>query len=246
MYYIHQHKFIRMKLVQFGLVVGATILSSITAQAQNVDEIIAKHLQAIGGKEKIKQIKSLYMESALDVMNNPATGTTYILNGKGFRQDIDFQGQKIVQVITDKEGWAINPMMGSEEPQALPEDQHKATKDQVNIGGVLVDYPANGAKAEYQGKEGNTHKVKVTSADKRESTYFIDATTFYITKAVVKTSAGGQEGEVTTTFSDYKKTDYGYVVPFTTAVDTGMMQIGVTLNKVEINKEIDPKLFQKP
>jgi hypothetical protein len=57
----------------------------------------------------------------------------------------------------------------------------------------------------------------------------------------------GQDVETTTTYSNFQKTDYGYVVPFTQEL---VLPLGVSTTisdkKVEINKTIDPAIFEMP
>jgi hypothetical protein len=67
-----------------------------------------------------------------------------------------------------------------------------------------------------------------------------------VKKVIQKSEMMGQPVEVTTTFSDFKKTDFGLVLPHTRNVDFGMFQLAQTVNKVEVNKEIDPSIFQMP
>jgi hypothetical protein len=57
----------------------------------------------------------------------------------------------------------------------------------------------------------------------------------------------GQDVEVTTSFSDYRKADVGYVVPYAMNVDFGgSFSLAIAVKKVEINKTIDPAIFAMP
>jgi len=238
-----------MKTLKTGFFSLIALLSIASLHAQTADEIITKYITAIGGKDKINAVKSVYVESTLEVMGNEAPTTTTIVNGKAFKSETDFNGQKIISVITDKGGWMLNPLMGQTAPEALPADQAKAGQSQLQVGGPLFDYAAKGNKVELVGKEDvngvSAHKIKVTTKDSVESTYFIDPTTYYILKAVSK--GGGQDGETTITFSNYQKTEFGYVIAMGQQITTPQ---GITLNitnkKVEVNKEIDPKVFEMP
>src|SRR4249919_2629434 len=90
--------------------------------AQTADEIIAKHLEATGGKDKLKSITSVKLDNNMTVMGNDAPSSTTVLVGKGMKMESDFNGQKMVQVVTDKSGWSINPMGGGTDPQPMPDD----------------------------------------------------------------------------------------------------------------------------
>ena len=239
-----------MKSLKLSLLFLFTVLSFIT-KAQTADEIINKHIDAIGGKDKINTIKSVQIESVMTVMGNDAPMTTTILNGKGYRNELDFNGTKIIQVVTDKGGWMVNPMMGASDPTAIPDDQFKASKEQIFVGGPLLNYAANGNTVELKGKEKvgtvDAYKVVMTSADKLTTTYYFDPTTYYLLKVVRVINMGGNEGETSAVFSDYRKTDFGYVVPY--ASETTLPQgftMTASVKKVDLNKDVDPKIFDMP
>jgi hypothetical protein len=227
------------------LFLGIAALCLSAAQAQTVDDIVNKHTDAIGGKEKIGQVKSLYAETTVDIMGNSANSAEYLVQGKGFKNEMDFNGTKIVNCVTDKGGWVINPFAGAADAQAMPDEVYKASKDQVYFGGSLVDYATKGNKVELAGEEGNNYKLKVTR-DGAETMYYIDKTNYYLNKTVSKGEMQGQSVEITISFSDYKKTDFGIVVPYTRTTDLGGFSLAAKVNKVEVNKEIDLKIFDMP
>jgi hypothetical protein len=56
-----------------------------------------------------------------------------------------------------------------------------------------------------------------------------------------------QEVDITTKFSDYRKTDVGYLIPYGIDVDFGgQFGLNIAVKKVELNKTIDPAVFAMP
>ncbi len=233
-----------MKSIKFFLLALSAVFT-ISLYAQTVDEVISKHVNALGGKEKLSQLKSVYSESSMEIMGNNVPQKEYLLEGKGYKSEVEFNGTNIVQCWNDKNAWAINPLMGGADAQVIPDNIYKSTRPQIYLGGALTDYSAKGYKAELIGKENGSFKVKVT-ADGNETYYFIDEKNYYLTKTIMKGEAMGQAAEITTTFSDHKKTDFGVVLAYTKSVDMGVFQYVQKIDKVEVNKQIDPKIFDLP
>ncbi|MFI5188165.1 MAG: hypothetical protein ACHQF0_15645 [Chitinophagales bacterium] len=237
-----------MKSLKHSLLLTAVLFISAFLYAQSIDEIIAKHIDAVGGKEKLSGITSVHMDHTAQVMGTDAPSTTVVLNGKGFRNESEFNGQKVVRVYTDKSGWSINPFAGSDDPQAMPDEQYKAGEDEIYVE-PFFNYAERGSKAELQGQEKvgnvNAFKIKLTNKDSSSTTYYIDPSTFYVIQVVSSTVMMGQQMEVRSTLSDYKKTDYGLVVPQTIEVSIGdQFTMTSKLNKVEVNQPVDPSIFE--
>lgn len=219
------------------------------ANAQTADEIVSKHVDAIGGADILSQVKSIYTESSTEVMGNQSESKTTILSGKGFRDEVSFNGQQIVRVATDKGGWNINPFAGGDAPEPMSADEYKSTEDAIYID-PLYDYAAHGAKVELMGQEQvdsvNAYKLKYTNKDSGEVTYYIDPATWFIIESVRKGSMQGQEVAITTSYSNFKKMDFGIYVPYIHKVDMGQFALSIANTSVDINKDVDPAIFEMP
>jgi hypothetical protein len=230
----------------------AALILTIAAHAQTADEIVDKHIAAIGGRDNINSLKSAIIESEIDIMGNPTPSTTTIIFGKAQLTEINFNGTKIINCITvDKGGWAINPMTGSTSAEAMPEEQVKASLPQLAAGGMLFNYAANGHEVVLAGREDvngvKAWKLVLTTKEGGNCVYYIDPDTYYIVRSVAKVMMGGTEIAQGINFSDYRKTDSGNVMPFAYAIEipTGTA-LQVTVKKVTINPDVDPKIFDKP
>jgi len=234
-----------MKITKFFMVLLTAVSLGFAAKAQTADDIIGKYVDAIGGKDKLAQIKSVYTEATVSVMGSDNLASTTVLVGKGYRSEADIQGSKIVQVYTDKGGWAINPFAGGTDAAPMPDDQYQAGKDAIWVGASLLNYKAAGYTAELLPKDGNNYPVKITDG-KRVTTYFIDASSYLLNKITSTASMQGQDTNVVTTLSNYQKTDFGYLAAYKIDVDLGQFQLGYVVKSVTVNKDIDPKIFDMP
>jgi len=240
-----------MKTIRLLLLSFLAIAFTGNVSGQTADEIIGKYVQAIGGKERLSKISSVYTEGSLEVMGMQGSIKTFTVNGKGSRQDIDINGTTIVSCYGEKEGWGINPMAGSGSAETMPQEQYNAGKDGIDVGGMFVDFTAKGYKAELLGNEtiagANTFKMRITSPDNIVTLHYFDATTFYLVRTVQQTEMQGQMTESIITYSDYKDSE-NYIMPYKMEMDMagGQFIMVITFSKLEIDKPIDAAIFAKP
>src|SRR5450631_4060024 len=97
-------------------------------RAQTVDEIVNKYVDAVGGKDKIQQVKTFYSESTTEFNGNEGPTTINLITGVGFKMSTNIDGQSVINAITDKGGWRVNPFEGAATPTAMPDELLKQSK----------------------------------------------------------------------------------------------------------------------
>jgi hypothetical protein len=228
-------------------------------RAQTADEVINKYIDAMGGKDKLNSIKTLYMEGVTVMQNgNEIDAKIYREQNKLSRREISFGMGSTVSIVTDKEGWFSNPRNGGAF-EAIPAERLTAQQAELDIRGALVDYAAKGSAVELLGKEKvgdkDAYKIKLTPKTGNEIIYYIDANTYYLIRETRKGGGGfgggggggrpgggqGGDGTVNIDYSNFQKTADGYVFAYTVSFGQGG---SMNYEKIEVNKPIDPKLYK--
>ncbi len=238
--------FLAFSLLAFSLLAFAAVL-----QAQDLDELLKKNIDAKGGLEKIKSIKTFQMNATMSMpaMGMEAKVKMYNARPNKMRMEGDMMGQQFVQASDGEKHWWIMPFMGIMSAAEIPGEQAKPIENQADFEGPFIDYKKKGHKIELIGKEDvegtEAYKLHVTYKNGFETDVFLDAEHYLEIKAVAKISAQGMEIEQTTYFSDYKEVD-GFVYAASFKQVNPQMEIQFTINEIKINEEIDPSLFSMP
>ena len=164
-------------------------------------------------------------------------------NNKAIKVEFSAAGQTGYNIVTDKQGWTFNPFAQQTEAQAMEAEQLKDAQAQLDIQGGMVDYKAKGNKVEYLGKESKQgveyYKLKLTLASGKVITYLLDKN-YLVASATSSSIVQGARQDVTTEYSDYRKTPDGYLIPFKRVTPF----TEVIIEKAEINPKIDDSVFK--
>jgi outer membrane lipoprotein-sorting protein len=221
--------------------------------AETLEEVLAKNYQSRGGLEKLKAIKTMKVEGkmVMTMQNMEIPVTMWIKKPNKMRMESTLMEKTIVVAHDGKKAWMINPMMGSEDPQELPEDRSKEITQQADSLFPLVDYKEKGHQLEYLGKEDmegtEVYKLKMTRTDDRVLYFYLDTETGIELKTSFYTKSRDKEILVETLMGDYKEVD-GIMIPFSMEVKyPGMQQTQkLVFTSYKQNIMLEDSFFQMP
>ncbi len=243
------------KRVTLSLLVAVSAVASaeaVASELKTADEVIAKYIEAVGGRKALKSITTL-RATGKNTMG-PGMEMPMVIEQKRpgkLRVEITFQGQTAVQAFDGETGWFVMPFMGKTTPEKMPSEQIDQFRSEADMDGPLVDYAKKGHKVELIGKEDiegtETYKLKVTQQDGSILYFFLDAEYFLPIKIKGKRLMQGTEIEFEATLGDYKEVA-GVMIPHSlTQQAAGMgMNSTMTFEKIEVNVDIPDSRFAMP
>jgi len=163
---------------------------SVASYGQSAQEIVAKHIEALGGKERLQSINSVFIEGVA-IMNNGTEIDTKLwkVYDRLYRQEISFGVGSVVTIVTPSRGWVASPHSNGEF-KSLPYAQLKALQPQIDPAGPLADYADKGCRVDLVGRDtvaGNPcYCIRLTCPMGQSVIYSIDAKTYYILRETRK------------------------------------------------------------
>jgi hypothetical protein len=228
------------------LFISAALLLTTFASvsAQTADEVINKYIDAIGGKAKLLSLNRLKVEGQIEVQGVTIPFTMQSIHDKANRMDAEFQGMKIVEIVTPQAGWSMNGLQGQSALQPMSQEDLKTKVDALDLQDQLIDYAQKGHKVEMLGKDeadGNEYfKVKLTTKAGNDRIYFIDTKTYLPYKVENTMNVSGQEVKSEMKFLDYQTLENGIKMAFKQEVGPMMM----VFKKITVNPVIDESIFK--
>lgn len=221
---------------------------------QSVDDMIAKHVQARGGADALRNIKSVVSTGKLRPSGFDADFqfVETIARPGNVRVETTLQGLTIVQAWDGQSGWQIQPFSGRKDAERLSSDDTKSLQEEADFEGALVDYKAKGNTVELMADEdvdgAPAHVIRVKLKNGDEQTYYLDPDAMLTIRVVTKQTLRGAEQQSLTDYGDYEKIE-GVYFPLeqeSGPKDQPNNRQRVTIEKVTLNGAVDPAVFAMP
>ncbi len=234
------------------VVLGIVALFALPLCAQTTDEIVAKYIKTIGGKDKIEAVKTIRRAGKFTGGGGfEARVTEEKKRPDLIRQEFLIQGMVGVTAYDGKNGWKIEPWQGKKDPEPLGEEEMKSIVEDSDFDGPLVNYQQKGNAVEYIGTEPvegtDAYKLKVTLKNGDVQYYYMDTDYYVPIKIDTKRFIRGEEREYETSLGDYKEAG-GVYFPYSSETNAKGSQFKQKINveKIDVNAPIDDSRFREP
>jgi len=238
-------------LVVLVVLVGAPA----SALAQTVDEIVARHVAARGGREKLAAIQTI--KTTRTVASGIGTTLRVIVYKKRPALLRVEQGPAQPGATMTPRGINVEAVWDMAQGKVVtrqPQLAAEAREVDGDFDGLLVDWREKGHAVVFAGREtlpgGETLKLTVTLKSGLERTVYLDATTFLDRRHTgVLNLPNGRRFDITIDFDNWRDVD-GVKFPFDIMEERTGKEPVVTLvtytDRIELNVPMDDGLFTAP
>jgi hypothetical protein len=222
------------------------------SHSQTADELIAKNIEARGGMEKMKAIKTFRMTGKFE----GGGGFTASIGQENQRPNLvreafTLQGMTAVQAYDGATGWQIQPFGGKKDPELMGEDDVRDLLLDADFDGPLVDYKEKGNTVEYLGHDvvdgDDALRLKITLKNGDIIYDYLDPDTFIEIRKEIQQFIRGSVRDRVVGLGAYKPVA-GVMYPFSMSQGPKNNPDAqtVTVQKMEVNVTIDPADFMLP
>lgn len=236
--------------MKFIFIVTVTLFLSIVCNGQTADEIITKHINAIGGVAAWDSLKSYVIEGTSNMMGQQVNVKMYKKENKSC-QELSVMGMTMLTGFDGAKAWMINPLSGNDDVVVLDSTESSTLAQGNPFENTFLHYKRKGAIAELIGEEKigneNCYVLQLTKKTNIVEKHYISTTSFYLLKTESKQSGmatstvNGKAQTITINYSNYKK-EGNLVLPHTISIPIGDM----TITKVTCNALLADTLFAIP
>jgi len=232
-------------------IAAAGMLAASLAAGQTAEELIAKNIEARGGLENLKAVQSMRLTGTMHAGADSLPSVLELKRPNKSRWEFTLEGQTAVEAFDGKSGWTWIPFAGQTEPQPMSEEESLDAEQQADIDGPLVDYEKKGSKVELLGHDPEFRpddwKLKITLKSGEVRFLYLDSKTYLQTVSVLRRKVDGNDVEVRSEVSDYRKVG-ALVLPhtFKATMNDGSETQTLRFERIDLNVPIDDDRFKMP
>jgi hypothetical protein len=237
-----------------GVIVLAAVVAGSPLAAQTVDEIVARHIEARGGQNRLKALQTIKITRTVATPFSNIRVIIYRKRPQLFRVE---QGPTDAGAALLPRGVNSNTAWDTIQGKIVTRSEAEATETReldADFDGLLVDWKEKGHTVTLDGKQslpwGEAYTLQVRTKGGAERVIYLDAKTYLERRQTgILKLPGGRQFDVVIDFDNYKEIN-GVKFPFDITEDrTGKepsLSYVTYTEKIEVNVPMDDAMFSAP
>lgn len=231
------------------LLLPALLLPLAAQDGISVDELLEKHVAAMGGREAMSKVSSLVMTGSFELPAMGASGTITIYQKAPNKRlaviSIDGFGE-IFQGFDGERGFSVSPMGAIDMSGQMLEDARRDATFHQELH-LRELYPKIEVKGKGKAGDRDAWIVVMTPEKGNPVTAYFDAETFLMLKSSAVRVTDQGEAEIENEFSEFREVPgTGLKAPYLIKQKLPVGEIILKIAEIKPNAEIPDSRFAKP
>src|SRR5438105_5307802 len=202
------------------------VAMSAAATPMTVDEIVARHLEARGGAQKLAAVQNLKVSGKAFFGGDDFTITAEFAQvrkrANQIRTEVTLQGLTGIDAYDGQQSWSVDPFQGRKDPFRTTADEARGLAQDADLEGALIGWREKGNQVSYLGTEDvdgtPAHKLRVALKEGDVQYVYLDPDYFLEIRRVSERLVRGSERVTETDYGAYAQVN-GVWIP--TSVESG-------------------------
>ncbi len=217
--------------------------------AENVEVIIAKHIEAHGGLEKWSKVETMKVTGQFTAFSIEKDFMTLKTRSGEYYADLQMGKHQVIEAFDGKQGWTIDPWQEINYARRINSGEENVFAQKAEFTTPFFNYKERGHQVEFVGEEKleglDVFVIKLTRSNGKSEKWYLDANTYLEYKCESNWVDFARELPSETFFDDFRTVN-GLVIPFFVERTFWQRDRVMQIENVEINSTFDKQLLEMP
>lgn len=219
------------------------------SQAQELDQIIAKHIEAHGGAEKWNTVENMKISAQFTAFSEVDDWMAIKTKDGKYYSELSLGKHKVTEAFDGKHGWTIDTWHEIDYPRLLNKAEENVFFQKSEWMTPLFNYKEKGLELAYLGEEDlegvAVYVIKVTRPNENFETWYLSKDSYLEYKRVSVWVDFAYPVEAETYFEDFRDVN-GLIIPFYVEKMFSQRNRVLEIQDIELNTDIDQAIFEMP
>lgn len=221
----------------------------IPGQAQELDQIISKHIKAHGGADKWSAIENMKITAQFTAFSEVDDWMAIKTKDGKYYSELSLGKHRVKEAFDGKHGWTIDPWHEFDHPRLLNKAEENVFFQKSEWMTPLFNYKEKGLELEYLGEEDlegvAVYAIKITRPNGNFETWYLSKDSYLEYKRVSVWVDFSYPSEAETYFEDFRDVD-GLIIPFYVEKTFSQRNRILEIENIELNVDISQSIFNMP